>query len=218
MEIGNVMEEQKMRRKNILKKGLVCGMILLFIGAGVIPSVIAFSEQKCFSANAFPPDHDENQLLPDRPYWIVGKITGLHQEGDLIVFYAIKVFLITFRYFTLKTYENGEIKVGKNYIGIITPNWICAWCPHVELDHPPQKLPGKKLPETMIGSITNLNTSGTLRFTAKKTWYILSDPLTIDMYPEGFPIEITSKIYFKIITPRFVFIIAVEIPKPNLQN
>jgi len=61
--------------------------------------------------------------------FIIGKITNLNTEGDIITFEAVNIRCIQFFPFGLIPYTSGEpIIISEDYMGVLTPKFIFAVC------------------------------------------------------------------------------------------
>ena len=129
---------------NLFRKGLVLAVIVLFVGAGVVPSISGTTVKKIYSTV----NHSENKYSNYSQEivisggittaLIVGVIHDLKTEGDKIKFIAGGKFLgplLPLRIFPippLESYDNifwwQTVTISKQKIGIIRPFFIFAFC------------------------------------------------------------------------------------------
>ena len=131
-------------QSKLFRKILLIGIIILFIGAGIIPSISGITIKKMFSKinNSINKHIDNNQEIVVNggitKALIVGVIHDLKTEGDQIKFLAGgKVLgpLLPLQIFPIPSLEDFDkyfwwqtVTVSKQKIGIITPFFICAIC------------------------------------------------------------------------------------------
>jgi len=207
-------------KNKLWKKEIVLAIVLLFIGANFVTVATSMCDEVRYDSKGFS---DVEPLMPDARYLVIGTITGLHQQDGLIKFYVGTTIFIKFNPFSLKTYHGGFVEMKPYYLGIVLLHFIFAVA---QITLPSQAnnllkenltydvLPGKTPPVIVFGHIKNLDTRGSITFdTTKRTWYVKWDypfprNFTIAPYNNGEKIHICPPMYFRLISPRFVFIIA----------
>ena len=217
----------------ILRKCFVVEIILLFIGANFVTLAMSAREETTNSNKII--SSTPERLMPDKYYLIIGRITDLHQEEGLIKFTVVSTVFIEVLPFKLKYYNSGSIEFKPGYIGVVMLHFIFAYgqsnIPSPSKNYNKLKnhdtyniLPGQHPPEIVFGRITDLDTRENISFTStKRTWFVTWDfpfptNFTIAPYDEGKKIYITPPMYFRIITPRFVFIVAYGITVVDNTN
>ena len=219
----------KKLKNKIGRKVIFFTSILLVAGGSFINLALSTSNETISSYNT-PPNF--NQLMPDKRYLIIGIITDLYQDDGLIKFTTVLTIFIEINPFSLKTYSDGSVEMRPTYIGILTINFIFA----IAYSNIPsntivtsknnqlfEPLPGTTPPEIVFGLITNLDTREQISFTStKRTWFVTWDypfpkNFTIAPYIKGLNIHICPPMYLRLITPRFVFIIARGVEVLNLN-
>ena len=132
-------------QNTLLGKGLVVGIIVLFVSVGVFSSAsskdISFSDDKVVDDNNGIKPLDEYLLSA----FLYGKIEILNKNEYLITFRAINLRILTFFPFKFYHFNSGEIiniecspappiPDAFTIIGIFTDNIIFAYCEFVFWD------------------------------------------------------------------------------------
>lgn len=113
-------------KHNLLKKGMVLGIIMLFVGASIIPSIGGDREETDERSNRSDPFVvriiNESML---KKVFLIGTITDVNEGEDFTTFNAKRLLSLSFRSFDREVYHSSEqIIISNDHRGYVGQRFI----------------------------------------------------------------------------------------------
>lgn len=114
-------------KKRLFHKGIVLGIIFLFVGASFIP-LICGEKVSQINDNIKKTQDSPNQDSPTKKALIFGRIENLIIYGNFVVFRPVKTRVITFNPFSFDIYYSGVMLITfGSKLGILTNRFVLGF-------------------------------------------------------------------------------------------